>query len=126
MPRSSVLITARVVDAQAVAEAAGAVRARLGWGQELTLLPLDDGAALQVLADTELLVTVTRPRVLPQVDEIVRLRPDVDTAGIAVPAFWTDAFAPWGAAGDIGLAIIDEIAVSLGGIADHDPAPPPA
>lgn len=126
MPRSSVLITARIVDAQAVAEAAGAVRARLGWERELTLLPLDDGAALQVLADTELLVTITRPRVLPQIDEIVRLRPDVDTTGIAVPAFWTDAFTPWGAAGDIGLAMIDEIAAAHGGVADHDPVPPPA
>ncbi|WP_404442050.1 hypothetical protein LG315_06750 [Microbacterium marinum] len=124
MPRSSVLITARVVDAQAVAEAAGAVRARLGWGHELTLLPVDDGAALQILAGTELVLTVTRPRVMPRIDEIVRLRPDVDTTGIAVPAFWTDAFTPWGPAGDIGRAIIDEIAAAQDGIADHDPAPP--
>lgn len=124
MPRSSVLLTPRAVDAQAVAEAAGAVCAQLD-APELTLQPVDDGAALQVLAGAELLLTVTRPRVLPRLDESARLRPGADTAGVRVPTFWTDAYTPWTASGAIGVAILTEIARALGGVVDHDRSPKP-
>lgn len=122
MPRSSVLLTARAVDAQVVAEAAGAVRQRVDAAQ-LTLQPVDDGAALQVLVGTEVALTVTRPRVLPRLDEAARLRPGLDTASIAVPAFWTDAWTPWTAAGMLGVVILDEIASALDGAVDHDRTP---
>jgi len=121
MPRSSALFTPRPVSGDDVVAAARAVWARADAGAEpLALRSFDDGAVLQVSAGDDVLVSVLRPRVLPRLDEVSRLWPGADVHGLPTPAFWTEAYTPWDAAGRVGVAVLDALVAAMGGTALHD------
>lgn len=133
MPRSSSLITPHPVDAQAVAEAAGEVWRQLAAQradeahavrtpppEEFELRQVDGGAALQVLAGAELLLTVLPPRLLPRHDEVRRLRPGLDVSALPLPSFWSEVYTPWEPSGALGVAIVQTLAARVGGVVAHD------
>ncbi len=119
MPRTTVLLTPEPPRGDAILRVAEGVRSeRLGGDAEpLEALMLDDGAALQVVAGGETLVTVLPARLLPQLDEVGRLLP-----GAAPPGgtrWWTDAYAPHRPDDALGAAILEAVAAASGGIAFH-------
>jgi hypothetical protein len=124
-----VVLSPTPLDGDAVARAAGAVWAA---GRDLdpdadafTLRPLDDGAVLQVLAHDTVVLSVLRPRMLPTLDEVVRLLPDAPRELAGAPcerldvSWWTDAFTPWTPGGEIGMAILDAAAAASGAVVVH-------
>lgn len=119
MPRSSVLLTRDPVDAEAVGRAAASVRDRLvgpSDPSDVVLRPLDGGAVLQVLVDDVVVLSVLRPRLVPEPAEFGRLLP-----GVTAPAaarWWTEAYTPWHAGGALGIAVLDVLAAG-GGTAAH-------
>jgi len=121
MPRSSIVLSNRPLSGDDVVAAASTVWQRMPGADvnvdAFTARPLDGGAGVQVLAGADVLVTVTRPRPLPDADEVGRLLPTVRTR--AVPTWWADAYTPWHPSGRIGLLILDALAERLGGEVVH-------
>ena len=109
MPRELYLVTAEPVTAEVVVRAAAEVDDRLA------LRGLYGGAALQLVgADDRAVLTVQSSRRLADVSDLCRV-----TRGLLVSpgdeAWWTEALAPWGAAGDPGVAVVAGVARRLGG-----------
>ncbi|WJL94487.1 hypothetical protein QSU92_10935 [Microbacterium sp. ET2] len=114
MPRSSVVLTPDPVDATAIGRAAASVHDRVSGGDApFELRPLDDGAVLQVIADGVVVLSVLRPRLVPEVRELARVLPGVTPP--ETTRWWTEAYTPWHAGGSLGVAILD----ALDGIAVH-------
>lgn len=119
MPRSSVILSGAPVDAAVVARAAEEVWRDLADPDTpaFELRPLDDGAALQVVATDIPVMTVLRPRLLPAADELSRVLPGEVAPDDA--KWWGETYTPWEPAGRIGLAVVDVIATLVGGRAVH-------
>jgi hypothetical protein len=127
MPRNSVVLAPRPIDARTLA-----VGASKAWAQLLTsspdlaefeLLPIDEGAALQVRLDGVVLLTVLRGRLLPKPDEVARLLPQVEIGAVPDGSWWTDAYTPWSDEGLLGAAILELVAAEMGGSVEHSQRP---
>ncbi|NYF15239.1 hypothetical protein HDC37_000051 [Microbacterium sp. AK009] len=115
MPRSSVVLTPEPVDAGAIGRAAASVHDRIAGdgGAPFELRPLDDGAVLQVVAEGVVVLSVLRPRLVPDGRELARVLPSVTPP--EATRWWTEAYTPWHAGGALGVAILD----ALDGVAVH-------
>jgi hypothetical protein len=135
VPREIVVLSPVPPDARVLVDAGAAVDGRL------TLRTLDGGAVHQICRVTDAADATQEtdgavpavppvPAVLPvlsvhqplQADdaaEVARLLPDsaaTAVAGWRPPFWWVEALAPWGAAGDDGVAVAQELALRLGGV----------
>jgi hypothetical protein len=119
MPRSSVVLSREPVDAAAVARAAGEVRQRFAdpGAADFEVRPLDDGAALQVVAEGVVVLTVLRPRGIPAPAEQARVLPGEPAPDGA--AWWAEAYTPWTPEGVIGVEILETIAGATAGRVVH-------
>jgi hypothetical protein len=72
---------------------------------------IDGGTAVQVLREDGVsILTVYAPRRVSTLGEVRRLLPDAPE--VALPTWWTDAYAPWGDAGDDGVSIALRLALA--------------
>jgi hypothetical protein len=109
MPREVYLVTPEAVTFEAVIRAAAEV------DESLALRGLYGGSALQLVgADDRAVLTCESSRPLADVSDARRV-----TRGLALPdagdVWWTEAFVPWGPAGDPGVAVLVGVARRLGG-----------
>jgi hypothetical protein len=109
MPREIYLVTPEAVTFEAVIRAAAEV------DQSLALRGLYGGSALQLVgADDRAVLTCESSRPLADGADARRV-----TRGLDLPetgdVWWTEAFVPWGAAGDPGVAVMVGVARRLGG-----------
>ena len=109
MPREIYLVTPQAVDFEAVVRAAAEV------DESLLLRGLYGGAALQLVgSDDQAVLTCDSSRLLADVADARRV-----TRGMELPdardVWWTEAFVPWGAAGDAGVAVMVGVVRRLGG-----------
>lgn len=106
MPREITILSQVPHDLYALAEAAEGIA---GAGE---VRQIEGGAAAQVLtADGAGLLTVYAPRVLRTAGEIERLLPGAPD--VELPAYWCDAYAPWGDDGDAGVSIALRLALGI-------------
>jgi hypothetical protein len=109
MPREVYLVTPEAVTFDAVVRAAAEV------DDSLLLRGLYDGAVLQLVgADDQAVLTCESSRLLADPADVRRVTRGLDPPG-ATDLWWTEAFVPWGAAGDPGVAVITGVARRLGG-----------
>jgi len=108
MPREIYVITPRSVTLEDLVAAGIAIDGSLG------LRTLFEGAALQLVnADGVAVVTIDNSRLLEATDDAARV-----TRGLSIPpagSWWTEAVAPWGSAGAAGVAVVERLALNLGG-----------
>lgn len=82
----------------------------------LALRTIDDEAVTEIIDEDGLAVlSIGRPELVEVQDEIERLAPSL-AGGIDAPVWWTEAWVPWGASGDRGMAIALRFAADLGGL----------
>lgn len=116
MPREIVLISPTPPDVRVLIEAGASVDPELG------MRTLDGGVVHQVVREgadgshTGVL-SVHQPLQVDNLDEIRRLLPAAPGLAdrLTAPVWWVEALVPWGAAGDAGVRIAQEMAVLLGG-----------
>lgn len=109
MPREVYLVTPEAVTFETVVRAAAEV------DDSLALRGLYGGSALQLVgSDDRAVLTCGSSRPLADVSDARRV-----TRGLELPAagdvWWTEAFVPWGAVGDPGVAVLAGVARRLGG-----------
>lgn len=108
MPREVYVVTSEPVTFEAL------VRAATEVDDTLALRGLYGGAALQLVgADDRAVLTCENSRRLDEAADARRV-----TRGLTLPdgeVWWTEALAPWGAAGDPGVAVLVGVARRLGG-----------
>ncbi|AMM21749.1 hypothetical protein AX769_18355 [Frondihabitans sp. PAMC 28766] len=106
MPREITILSQTPHDLYALAEAAEGIA---GTGE---VREIEGGTAVQVLtaAGSDLL-TVYAPRILRTGGEVARLLPDAPA--VELPVYWSDAFAPWGDAGEAGVSIALRLALAV-------------
>jgi hypothetical protein len=109
MPRDILILSDRPPDVAALVRAGSSLAPTLG------LRASSDGAVVQ-LCDSHgvAVLTMQHPVVVEVLDEVRRLVPS-SPANLAVPLHWTEAWAPWGRTGDIGVTIALRLAQDLGG-----------
>lgn len=106
MPREITILSPERHDLYALAEAAEGID-----GAD-SVREIDDGAAVQVLTRAgAILLTVYAPRQLDSVGEVARLLPDAPV--VALPTWWSDAYAPFGDGGEEGVSIALRLALGL-------------
>nr|WP_297427765.1 hypothetical protein [uncultured Actinotalea sp.] len=125
MPREIVVLSPVPPDARALVEAGAAIDGRLG------LRTLDGGAVHQLCrvetaADgtqdpgaARPVLSVHQPLQADDAAEVARLLPGPAASAVVdwhPPFWWVEALAPWGAAGDDGVAVAQELALRLGGV----------
>jgi hypothetical protein len=108
VPRELYLVTAQPVILEALVAAAAEVDEGLG------IRALYGGAAAQLVAsDDQAVLTIDSSRLLEDSFDAGRV-----TEGLEVPdgpLWWTEASAPWGSAGDPGVAVMRGLARICGG-----------
>lgn len=108
MPREIYLLTEGAVTFEAVVRAAAEVDETLGLRQ------LYGGSALQLVGDEgRAVLTCWTSRRLADGSDVQRVTRGLDTLDGTV--WWTEAQAPWGPAGDPGVAVAIGVAARLGG-----------
>jgi hypothetical protein len=108
MPRELYLVSPRPVIIEAFVLAAARVDDQLG------LRALYGGAALQLVDQAEVAVlTLENSRLLEDPSDAARCTRGLSILGENL--YWTEATAPWDAAGDPGVAVLRELAVILHG-----------
>lgn len=106
MPREITILSSNAPDLDAVALAAEGI---LGAA---AVREIDAGSAVQVLRDDGTsLLTVYAPRRLSTAGEVERLLPDAPA--VALPTWWSDAYAPVGTDGEAGVSIALRLALGL-------------
>jgi hypothetical protein len=110
MPREIYVLTSGPVTFEAVVRAAAEVDETLG----LRRLDLAGESALQLVGDDgRAVLTCWTSRRLAEGSDVQRV-----TRGLDLPdgtVWWTEAQAPWGRAGDAGVAVAIGVAALLGG-----------
>jgi hypothetical protein len=110
MPREIYVLTAGPVTSEAVLRAAAEVDETLG----LRRLQLSAGSALQLVGDDgRAVLTCWDSRRLADGSDVQRV-----TRGLDLPdgsVWWTEAQAPWGRAGEAGVAVAIGVVTRLGG-----------
>jgi len=110
VPRDIVVVTSRPPDATALVQAGLAVDPGLG------VRAVEAGAYVQLVAgDGSAVVSFGHPSRVESADEIARLAPGA-AERLGTPVFWTEAWAPWGTRGDVGVAVALGLAASLDGV----------
>ncbi len=110
MPREIYVLTAAPVTLEAVVRAAVEVDETLG----LRRLQLSVGSALQLVGDDgRAVLTCWTSRRLADGSDVQRITRGLDLREGTV--WWTEAQAPWGRAGDAGVAVAIRVAARLGG-----------
>ena len=106
MPREITILSRTSHDLYALARAAE------GIPGAFEVREIDTGAAVQVLnADGVDLLTIYEPLLISTPGEVSRLLPDAPD--VALPLYWSDAYAPWGAEGEAGVSIALRLALGL-------------
>lgn len=128
MPLRSVMLTPEPITYQQVADAAHAVWKLLSAKNrglaKFKLVPVDDGAALQVYSADDLLVTVLRPVTVLHLEEIERLLPAAPEHDLNAPLQWTSAYTPYSTGGMAGLGVVSKLIDDAPpGIIVHDRLP---
>jgi hypothetical protein len=106
MPREITILSPTSHDLYALARAAEGI-----VGAD-SVREIDDGVAVQVLSPAGgSLLTVYVPRRVVTPGEVERLLPDAPA--VALPTWWSDAYAPWGDEGEAGVSIALRLALAL-------------
>ncbi|WP_336854920.1 hypothetical protein [Sinomonas albida] len=109
MPRDILILTNAEPDIAALVHAGNRVNG------ELRVRTIDDGAVTEVCDDDgNAVLSIGRPEWMQNASEIERLVPSA-VGRVGVPVWWIEAWAPWGAPGDPGVAIALDLAAELGG-----------
>ncbi|GAA4265433.1 hypothetical protein [Frondihabitans peucedani] len=105
MPREITILSSTAHDLYAVAHAAEGIEGAA------SVREIDEGAAVQVLSEDGVdLLTVYAPRRIGTVGEVRRLLPNAPE--LALPTWWTDAYAPWSEEGEAGVSIALRLALA--------------
>jgi hypothetical protein len=109
MPREVYLATPEAVTFEALVRAAAEV------DDALRLRGLYGGSALQLVgADDRAVLTCESSRLLADGSDLRRVTRGLEPTA-ASEVWWTEAFVPWGSAGDPGVAVLVGLARRLGG-----------
>ncbi|WP_420368220.1 hypothetical protein [Curtobacterium sp. L1-20] len=104
MPREVILLSTEQPSSLALVEAGADV------APDLRVRTLER-VVTQVVDDRGTAVlSVQQPERVENADEIARLAP---WATLGAPLWWTEAWVPWGASGDVGIAIVRAFAAAL-------------
>ncbi|KQO62222.1 hypothetical protein [Curtobacterium sp. Leaf261] len=110
MPRDVLILTKEAPRPEELVHAGVAIDGGLG------MRTLDDEAVTEIIDEDGLAVlSVGRPELVEVQDEVLRLAPGLADR-ISAPVWWTEAWVPWGAAGDRGMAIALQFAARLDGL----------
>ncbi|WFR66595.1 hypothetical protein P9139_17820 [Curtobacterium flaccumfaciens] len=105
MPRDVLILSTREPELAAFVDAGAAV------APDLRVRTLEHGAVTEVVDRRGAAVlSVQGSELVENAEEIARLAPWASTVG---PVWWTEAWAPWGADGDVGVAIARAFATAL-------------
>lgn len=115
MPREIVVLSPTAPDLRALVEAGAAVDPDLG------MRTLDGGAVHQIVREhadgtTTAVLSVHQPLAVERTEDVARLLPTGPTLveHLSLPLWWVEMLAPWGRAGEPGVAIAQELAARLG------------
>lgn len=110
MPREMYVLSKRAVDFEALVVAGAHV------DDQLALRTLYEGAAWQLVdRDDVAVLTISSSRELKPATDAARVTRGLPGAGAEVDLWWTEATAPWGAAGEHGVAIVQALAGLIDG-----------
>lgn len=108
MPRELYLVTPLPVTLPAIIVAGASIDEKLG------VRTLNHGVAIQLVNHDDIaVVTIENSRQLVAGTDAARVVPGISQAHGHL--WWTDATAPWGTVGAVGVAIAQQIALNLGG-----------
>ncbi|WP_439692060.1 hypothetical protein ACRQ4B_14165 [Curtobacterium sp. SP.BCo] len=106
MPRDVLILSANAPEFAHFVEAGADV------APDLRVRTLDGGAVTEVVDRRgHAVLSVQVPELVENPSELARLAP---WSTVAVPVWWTEAWAPWGAAGDVGVEIARGFAAATG------------
>ncbi|PCN49228.1 hypothetical protein Csp2054_03340 [Curtobacterium sp. 'Ferrero'] len=106
MPREVLILSARAPGL------ADFVDAGAGIAPDLRVRTLEGGAVTEVVDRRgNAVLSVQVPEYVENTAESARLAP---WAAVDGPVWWTEAWAPWGPAGEVGIAIARSFAATLG------------
>ncbi|MBA8991755.1 hypothetical protein FHW23_003033 [Curtobacterium pusillum] len=106
MPRDVLILSTREP------ELAAFVDAGAGIAPDLRVRTLENGAVTEIVDRRgSAVLSVQGPEFVENVAEVARLAPWASADG---PLWWTEAWAPWGADGDVGIAIARAFAAAVG------------
>jgi hypothetical protein len=105
MPRDVLILSVNEPDLAVFVEAGA------GIAPDLRVRTLESGAVTEIVDRRGTAVlSVQAPELVENTAEVARLAP---WATLNCPVWWTDAWAPWGPAGDVGVEIARAFAAAL-------------
>ncbi|WP_412163983.1 hypothetical protein [Curtobacterium flaccumfaciens] len=106
MPRELLILSATAP------ESAAFVGAGAGIAPDLRVRTLDGGAVTEVVDRRgRAVLSVQVPELVENPAEVARLAP---WSSLSAPVWWTEAWAPWGEQGEVGVAIARAFAEAIG------------
>ncbi|MBT1678094.1 hypothetical protein [Curtobacterium aurantiacum] len=104
MPREVILLCAEAPSSLALVEAGADI------APDLRVRTLDRVVTEIVDDRGSAVLSVQEPERIDNAAEIARLAP---WATLGAPVWWTEAWAPWGPAGDVGIAVVRSFAAAI-------------
>ncbi|WIB76417.1 hypothetical protein DEJ28_12155 [Curtobacterium sp. MCPF17_002] len=87
------------------------VEAGAGIAPDLRVRTLEGGAVTEIVDRRgDAVLSVQVPELVENAAEVARLAP---WASVDAPVWWTEAWVPWGAAGDVGVEIVRAFAAAF-------------